>query len=64
MEKHELQSASYELLVTGWKLKSTSWNSQLQIHEFSLVNPQVASLNLRVTKFIITSYLQLVYLNS
>ena len=56
MEKHELWSASYELQVTGWKLISTIWNSVqihevelVQIHEFNLVNPQVGSLNLRVT---------------
>ena len=45
MEKHELRRASYELLVTAWKLKSTSWNSRVQIHMFILVNPRVASLN-------------------
>ena len=30
------RAASYELLVTSWKLKSMSWNSKVrvQIHEF------------------------------
>ena len=44
MVKHELRVASYDLLVTSWKLKSMSWNSnmQVQIHElwvqFNCVN--------------------------
>ena len=37
MVKHELRVASYELLVTSSKLKSSSWNSkvrvEIQIHE-------------------------------
>ena len=58
----ETRVASYELLVTSWKLKNMNWNSNVQVlihvlqtkyYEFKSIslssNPRVASSNPRVT---------------
>ena len=50
MVKHELRVASYELLVTNWKLKSKSWNSDVRVQIHELYTLWVTSSNSRVTR--------------
>ena len=43
------KNTSYEVRVRSYQLRIDSLKARVEIREFNLANPQVASLNLRVT---------------
>ena len=55
MVKHELRTASYDLLDTSWKLKSMSWNLKLRFQIYEL-RVQIHEFNFTSYEFNFTSY--------